>query len=331
MSVLINMAEAAGSIAIVGHIRPDGDCIGSCLAAYNYLTEQYPDKEVAVYLQPPAKRFGYLAGIDRISQSLDSSKRYDLCICLDSGDVERFGEFAVYYEQAVHSICIDHHITNGGYAGVNIIEPQASSTCEVLYGLLESERISKAVAECIYTGILHDTNVFKNSNTTGKTMLIAGKMMDKGINFPKIIDESFYQKSYVQNQILGRALLESVVFQHGKCIFTAIRRTDMQFYGVDSGDLEGIVDQLRVTEGVECAIFICETDNHEYKVSMRSNAFLDVSRVAAYFGGGGHVRAAGCTLAGTVHDVINNLSVQIERQLKAQDPEYVSGSEEGGI
>ena len=331
MSVLIKMAEAADSIAIVGHIRPDGDCIGSCLAAYNYLTEQYPEKEVAVYLQPPAKRFGYLANIEQISQSVDDARVYDLCICLDSGDVERLGENAVYYEHAVHTICIDHHITNPGYGEVNIVEPQASSASEVLYGLLEPDQISKAVAECIYTGILHDTNVFKNSNTTGKTMMIAGKMMEKGINFSKIIDESFYQKTYVQNQILGRALLESVVFQHGKCIFTAVRKADMQFYGVDSNDLEGIVDQLRVTEGVECAIFISETANHEYKVSMRSNAFLDVSKVAAYFGGGGHIRAAGCTLAGTVHDVINNLSTQIERQLKERDdgPLLRTCSEEG--
>ena len=321
MSVLIKMAESAGSIVIIGHIRPDGDCIGSCLAAYNYLTEQYPDKDVAVCLQPPPMRFRYLAGSDQISQSVDTGRVYDLCICLDSGDTERFGEFAAYYESAVHTICIDHHITNPGYGEVNIVEPQASSACEVLYELLEADKISTAVAECIYTGILHDTNVFKNSNTTGKTMMIAGKMMEKGIDFPKIIDESFYQKTYVQNQILGRALLESVVFLNGRCIFTAIRRTDMQFYGVDSSDLEGIVDQLRVTEGVECAIFICETANHEYKVSMRSNAFLNVSKVASFFGGGGHVRAAGCTMAGTVHDVINNLSVQIEKQLKAQDAE----------
>jgi len=111
---------------------------------------------------------------------------------------------------------------------------------------------------------------------------------------------SFYKKTYVQNQILGRALLESVTFLDGKCIFGALRQKDMNFYGVTSADLDGIVDQLRVTEGVECAIFLYETENHVFKVSMRSNHLVDVSKVAAFFGGGGHVRAAGCTMSGSV-------------------------------
>ena len=142
-------------------------------------------------------------------------------------------------------------------------------------------------------------------------------MMAKGIDFSRIIDESFYPSTYVQNQILGRALLESVVFLDGKCIFSVVRRKDMVFYGVESSDLDGIVDQLRVTEGVEVAIFLHETENHVYKVSMRSKALVDVSKVAAYFGGGGHVRAAGCTMSGSVYDVRNNLSRHIEDQLKA--------------
>ena len=120
----------------------------------------------------------------------------------------------------------------------------------------------------------------------------------------------------MQNQILGRALLESVTFREGKCIFSVVRRKDMEFYGVESSDLDGIVDQMRVTEGVEVAIFLHETENHVYKVSMRSNNYVDVSKVAAYFGGGGHVRAAGCTMSGSVHDVINNLSGHIDRQMK---------------
>lgn len=316
---LMELVEKAGTIAIVGHVRPDGDCVGSCLAACNYITEQYPEKQVDVYLEKPPVKFSYLKQFDRISQDADTGKQYDLCVCLDSGDRERLGKNVIYLDTAKQSICIDHHITNQGYAQANFVNPDASAACEVLYDFLDEEKISKEVAECIYTGILHDTNIFKNSNTTERTMQVAGAMMAKGINFSRIIDESFYRKTYVQNQIMGRAVLESVLFLDGKCIFSVVRKQDMDFYGVAASDLDGIVDQLRITEGVEVAICLHEMESHVYKVSMRSNNIVNVSKVAVYFGGGGHVRAAGCTMSGSVHDVINNLSAHIEQQMKEQE------------
>ncbi len=319
MNKLLEFARNAQSIAILGHVRPDGDCVGACLAVWNYLAGQYPDKEIQVYLEQPPVKFHYLKRFDDISQDTDSGKQYDLCICLDSSDTERLGDFAGYLAGASQSICIDHHVTNRGYAMENIIDPDASATCELLCDFLHQDQINQTVAECIYTGILHDTNVFKNSNTTAKTMEAAGRMMAKGIDFSRIIDESFYRKTYVQNQILGRALMESILFLHGKCIFSAVRMKDMDFYNVTSADLDGIVDQLRVTGGVECAIFLHEIENHVYKVSMRSNQYVDVSRVAAFFGGGGHVRAAGCTMNGSMYDVVNNLSKHIEKQIQEHE------------
>jgi len=316
MNKLLELARDAEKIAILGHVRPDGDCVGSCLAVWNYLAKQYPGKQIQVYLEQPPVKFRYLNGFDQISQDAASGEMYDLCICLDSGDKDRLGAFAVYLEGAAHSICVDHHITNQGYAEHNLVDATASATCELLCSYLDLELVDQAAAECIYTGILHDTNVFKNSNTTGRTMEAAGKMMEKGIDFSRIIDDSFYRKTYVQNQILGRALMESIQFLDGKCIFSAIRLKDMDFYGVTGSDLDGIVDQLRVTEGVECAIFLHEVENHVFKVSMRSNSYVDVSKVAAFFGGGGHVRAAGCTMNGSMYDVINNLSSHIEAQMK---------------
>lgn len=319
MNKLLESARNAASIGILGHVRPDGDCVGACLAVWNYLAGQYPDKEIQVYLEQPPVKFRYLKRFDQISQDQHSGKTYDLCICLDSSDKERLGGFAGYLETASHSICLDHHVTNRGYAQENIVDPDASATCELLCSYLDFGQIDKAVAECIYTGILHDTNVFKNSNTTAKTMELAGRMLSYGIDFSRIIDESFYRKTYVQNQILGRALMESILFLHGTCIFSAIRMKDMEFYNVTSADLDGIVDQLRVTEGVECALFLHEVENHVYKVSMRSNQYVDVSKVAAFFGGGGHVRAAGCTMSGSMYDVVNNLSKHIEAQMNGME------------
>ena len=317
MTKLETMIDQAGKIVILGHVNPDGDCVGSCLAVYNYIKEWDSSRAVTVRLERVPSKFSYLSGFDAIETEA-GEETYDLCICLDSSDEERLGDFKSCFDRSAKTICIDHHITNRGYAQENVIDGHASSACEVVYGQLDESRISKRVAECIYTGIIHDTGVFKYSNTSRKTMEIAGRMMEKGIDFGTIIDGSFYKKTYMQSQILGRALLESITFLDGRCIFSVVRKKDMDFYGVDKSDLDGIVDQLRVIDGIECAIFLYETGIHQFKVSLRSNSIVDVSRIAAYFGGGGHVRAAGCTMSGSVHDVVNNLSAHIAEQLEQE-------------
>ena len=216
-------------------------------------------------------------------------------------------------------ICVDHHISNHGFGDVQFIEPAASSTSELIYLLLDDAELSVSAAKALYMGIAHDTGVFQYSCTSRRTMEIAGKLMEKGFDFNELLDQTFFQKTYLQNQILGRALLESMLLMDGKCIISALRKKDLDFYGVTSEDLDGIVSQLRNTTGVEVAIFLYETAIQEFKVSLRSNGRVDVSRVASYFGGGGHVRAAGCTMQGSVYDVLNNLTLHIEKQLKGAD------------
>lgn len=320
MTVLEQMLEQTGSVVILGHVRPDGDCLGSTLGLYHYIQTNYPAIRAAVYLEESSPKFGYLAGYDAILHETDE-ERYELCICLDCGDEERLGSFGVFLANASKSLCLDHHITNTRFCEVNLVSENASSTCEVLFEQLDEEKIDKAAAECLYTGLIHDTGVFKYSCTSARTMEIAGKLMAKGIDFGSIIDNSFYKKTYVQNQILGRALLESITFLDGKCIFSALSQSEMEFYGVNGKDMDGIIDQLRLTEGVEVAIFMYQTGPQEFKVSLRSQNAVDVSRIASYFGGGGHVRAAGCTMSGRIHDVVNNLSLHIAKQLDAAGPQ----------
>ncbi|MCI8376847.1 MAG: bifunctional oligoribonuclease/PAP phosphatase NrnA [Lachnospiraceae bacterium] len=309
------------SIAIAGHVRPDGDCTGSCLAVYGYIREHFPDIEADVYLEVNNPAFGMLKWAEEIRTDYREERTYDLFLALDVSDKERLGEALKYFEAAGRTICIDHHITNKGFAEENLIEPEASSTSELVFGILEEDKISRETAEALYMGIVHDTGIFQYSNTTPRTMEVAGRLMAKGIAFSRIIDETFYQKTYIQNQVLGRTLMESILLLDGKIIMGRIRQKDMEFYGVGPKDLEGIVNQLRVTKGVEVAIFLHETGNQEYKVSLRSNGPVDVSKVCAYFGGGGHVKAAGCTMHGTLHDVVNNLTLHIEQQLLQEGPQ----------
>lgn len=315
MMKLSEKVQSADTIAIAGHIRPDGDCVGSCMGLYNYLIENYPEKKVSVYLENPGSRFSYISHISDIKETVTTDK-VDLFILLDVSDVARIGVAGDMFNACENTLCIDHHVSNTGIAKENIIKPDASSASEVLFDLLDEDKISKSVAEALYTGIIHDSGVFKYASTSEHTMNIAGKLMSRGIDFQSIIDEGFYEKSYRQNQIMGRALLESIVFFDGKCIFSVLSSKDMEFFGVEPKELGGIVEQLRLTEGVECAIFLYETAHLEYKVSLRSKKYLDVNKIAGYFGGGGHVRAAGCTMRGTVHDVINNLAERIDQEFK---------------
>ena len=315
MTKLETMIDQAGKIVILGHVNPDGDCVGSCLAVYNYIKEWDSSRAVTVRLERVPSKFSYLSGFDAIETEA-GEETYDLCICLDSSDEERLGDFKSCFDRSAKTICIDHHITNCGYAQENVIDGHASSACEVVYGQLDESRISKRVAECIYNGIIPDTGVFKYSNTSRKTMEIAGKMMEKGIDFGTIIDGSFYKKTYMQSQILGRALLESITFLDGRCIFSVVSQKEMEFYGVDTNDLDGIIDQLRITEGVECAIFIYEKAFNEYKVSLRSNDYVDVSKVAAYFGGGGHAYAAGFRVYDDYAVIVRELVEAADKSLR---------------
>jgi phosphoesterase RecJ-like protein len=164
-------------------------------------------------------------------------------------------------------------------------------------------------------GIVHDTGVFQYSCTSPETMRIAAGLMEKGIPFNRIIDRTFYRKSYLQNQLMGRTLMESIQLFGGKLIIGYLKNRDMSFYGASSTDMDGIVSQLRNTEGVEVAIFMYENEPGIFKVSLRSCEKVDVSAIAQKFGGGGHVRAAGCTMQGSVYDVINNLTLYLERDL----------------
>ena len=306
----------AKTVAIGGHVRPDGDCVGSCMGLYQYLKNCFAGMEVDVYLEDIPECFKNMLPITaEIKHEADEKKRYDLFIALDCGDMNRLGFSSVLFEKAKTTFCVDHHISNQAFADENYIIPEASSTAELVYRLLEKDKIDTNVAECLFMGIVHDTGVFQYSSTSPETMEIAADLMRKNIRANEIIDKTYYEKTYAQNQILGRALLESTLALDGKCIVSAISKETMNLHGVIPKDLEGIVSQLRVTQGVEVAIFLYEIGEQEYKVSLRASGDVDVSKVAGYFGGGGHKKAAGFTMNGQTKDIVERILGQIEIQL----------------
>ncbi len=314
---LDQLLENRHTIGISGHINPDGDCVGSCMGLYLYLKNYYPDKEITVHLGRIPDDLLFIAGTDQIDHTSPADKSYDLFFCLDLSEQQRLGDNAVLFENAKYTVCIDHHEGHPEFGDEHLIVPEASSASELVASVLGTEKLTADMAEALYTGIVHDTGVFQYSCTSPATMRIAASLMETGFDFSRIIQDSFFARTYRQTQILGRALLESVQMLEGKIVFSAVREKTMQFFGINKHDMGDIVPQLRNIRGVEVAIFLYENGNQEWRVSMRSTDKVDVAQIAAFFGGGGHKKAAGCTMQGTVYDVVNNLTAHIEPQLNA--------------
>lgn len=311
---LLKECKDAKRIGISGHIRPDGDCVGAVLGLQMYLRKSLPEAEVKVFLEKPADIFREIVGFDEINSEFPEQEPFDVYFALDCG-ADRLGDAEKYFKAAKKTVNIDHHISNPGSGSLNHIKPEVGSTCELIYDLIDLNRLDKELAMALYIGIIHDTGVFQYSNTTPATLEKGAKLIGYGFDFPRLIQETFYQKTYLQTQIMGRALMESIRFMDNTCIVSVVDKKTMEFYDVTSKDLDGIVNQLRNIEGISCAIFMYQTDVLEYKVSMRSDEKVNVAEVASYFGGGGHARAAGCTMRGTFYDCVNNLSLHIAKQL----------------
>ena len=316
--MLNKLLEQVKTVAIGGHIRPDGDCVGSCMGLYQYIRDNFAC-EADVYLEPIPEVFRFIKATEDIQNVIPEDKNYDLFICLDCGDAMRLGFSAPLFENARTTFCIDHHISNQAFAEHNYIVPDASSTSELVYNLLDEEKISYEIAEALYMGIAHDTGVFQYSCAKPDTFRVAAKLLEKGIDAPTIIDTTYYEKTYAQNKVIGHAVLKSQLLLGGKCIASYITKKEMGEFGVTSKDLEGIVSQLRITKGVEVAVFMYELEEGTFKVSLRSKRYANVSAVAQNFGGGGHIRAAGCALQGTPEEIIEKITEQLALQINMNE------------
>ncbi|MBR1865069.1 MAG: bifunctional oligoribonuclease/PAP phosphatase NrnA [Lachnospiraceae bacterium] len=315
MNDFIKEIEKAEEIVVLGHMRPDGDCVGSCLGVYNYVLDNYPDKRIDIYLDDFKQDFMFLRGADRILHE-KQDKTYDLCISLDSGDLQRHGEFVSYFHSAGRTVCVDHHVSNVGYGDVCFLKTECSATAEALFTLFEAERIGTECAECLYLGIVHDTGVFKYSNTTRQTMEITGQLIDKGVRSGFIIDGTFYKKTFRQNKMLAKALDAAFLMFDGRVIISCLTKDVFDENHATNLDTDGVVEALRITDGVECALWMYEYPKPgTFKCSLRSNEQVNVNLIACALGGGGHVRAAGCEVEGDKDTIMLKITEMIREQL----------------
>ncbi len=311
------MLSSAKSVAIFGHVRPDGDCIGSCLGLYNYIVDNYPNVRAQVFAEAFPDSFRILNGAAEILPEYDG-REVDLAFLLDTPSFERCGAKGADCLSRAHFTCnVDHHVSNPrNLCRENFVNPRASSASEELYFLLDSRKVGRRTADCLYLGIVHDTGAFKFSCTGKRTMTAVGDLMDKGCAFDRIINETYYTRTYRATRITGFVLEHCLLALDGKVVYAALREEDLERFGVSAVDLGSVIDSLREVEGTEVAIFIYPVGGQN-KISLRSNYVVDVNRVAASFGGGGHVRAAGASSDKAAEDLIPELLASVQSQMDA--------------
>ena len=305
------------TLAITGHVRPDGDCVGSNLGLYTYVVRNFPEIDTDLFLEEPQDKLRFLANVDKINTAYDTDKEYDLMICLDAAALDRIGKAEKYFKTAKHTVNIDHHVSNTQYADENYVDAKASSASEAIYKFMDPAKLDRDIAIALYTGIIYDTGVFKYPLTSPTTMRVAADLMEFGIPTNDISDDSFYAKTYDENRIISDAVLNSVLMYDGRAIYSYVSQEKMKEFNVTAKELDGIVPQLRLTKGVVCAFFMYETGPNEFKCSLRSVGDFDVNRIAVKYGGGGHVRASGFNISGEVQDCIDRVMADIGAQLEA--------------
>ncbi len=320
MSVLDNINEKisnANSVLILTHENPDGDAIGSSLALYNALLKL--EKKALVYIPIPDKTFSFLPGYSEImtGEIMPIYKDFDLCISLDSSDLNRLGNPKELFNSIDNTICIDHHITNQNYADINYVNAVASSTCENLMVIMASLNlaINKEIAECLYTGILTDTGGFRYS-CQPETMEMVATIMETGVNTAKIYRTVYDITTFAKTKLTGRCIDRLELTEDAKIAFTYVLKADLDELNLEESDTDQIVYFGRDIDSVEVSLLAKERADGTFKISMRSNEIVDVSVVASKFGGGGHVRAAGCEFSMTLDQIKQSLFEEIYKQLK---------------
>ena len=314
MKKLNEVLEGVKSIALGGHVRPDGDCIGSLTACYKYINKNYPEIIVDCFIEGIPTDLEFLLP-EGFKEKKYSGERYDLFIALDAADKERLDTAIEVFDKASKTVCIDHHSSNDGYADVNVIEAKTGSASEVLFELLDFDKIDKSIAMSIYTGMVHDTGVFQYSNTSSRTLNIAAELIKFGFDFSAIIEDSFYSKTFIQNKLLGYCLGKAQLELENRCIISQVSIDEYEKLGAKSSDFEGIVSQLRNTREPDIAVLLSENEPGIWKASMRSKGKVNLIPIAAENGGGGHILAAGCTLFGNEQEVYEKILKDIENNL----------------
>ena len=306
--------ELNNSIAISGHINPDGDAVGACAALA--ISLKLLGKDVCVIMEDYPDNFRTIPTQGLFVTQVASDYIPDLYIVLDCGDKERLGKNANLFDKALHTLNIDHHISNTYFTKENYVDTEASSASEIVFQLLYGYApIDADIAAAIYAGIVFDTGGFRHSSTTPITMAIVSALMEYDFSFTEIYNSIFHSRSISEAKLLGIALSNLKEYFGGRCVATCVTKKDLEKIGAQGDGFSEISSYMKGIWGVVVVIVVHEKSDGLYKVSMRSDNPINVSEVAMTFGGGGHKLASGCVIEGNADEVIEKILREIEKQL----------------
>ena len=313
---ILEEIKKADKIVILTHETPDGDAVGSALAMKHAIAQI--GKKVDVIIPEFSDCFKFLPGTNEIIKD-SKVEKYDLAIAVDCADYKILKGFDPYFEKAKVKIVIDHHGSNKMYGDINFVNPVAPACCQILVGMFEylGVNIDKKIGTCIITGIITDTGGF-NYNVTAETFEFAAELLRKGVDTADVYKRTMQTKTKANFELNRLASERMEFFFDGKVAFTYITLADEKKFGAKTGDHEGLVDIGRCIEGVEVSVFLHENKGKDngFKLSLRSCEYVNVSDVCLMFGGGGHLRAAGAWIPGTVEQIREKVLAEIKKQLK---------------
>lgn len=309
--------KKAKQVAIFVHMRPDGDALGSALALSCSLDYLGIANEVCVETDLPSNLL-FIEGLQVVKKS--PTQNYDLLVSLDSSDEQRLGALLDEFNRAkrkVDTINVDHHISNTRYAKLNYVR-ECAANCMNVAKLIEymGAPIDKKTAEYLLVGLLTDSGNFAHDDVNEETLSLAAKLVGAGA------DIRYYNYNLFKKQPKARAALHALTMSGMRFFFEdrfaliTITKEAMKKCGAENGMTEGFVDFPLNVDTVEVAASLMEVGYRQYKVSLRSKMYADANRIAGTFGGGGHVRAAGCMLFGELEEVIDRLSYAVSQYLE---------------
>lgn len=299
---------------LVAHSIPDGDCIGSLLGLY--LGLKSIGKRARMFMQDPVPAiYGYLPGADQVLGPSQVGQPETNLIYLDCSDQERVGETAAVILAGGHyTINIDHHQSNTRFGDLNHVDEKTSSTAELIYALLEhmAVEISLDIANALYVGVFQDTGGFQHSSTNPATLRTAAALLDKGVDLDLVKGNLFESKSLAELRLLSLALGSINSCCENKIVWMILNYHDVA--EIKALDLcpEGIINNTLAVEGAQVGMLFRELSPGIIKVGFRSKGRVDVAALAARFGGGGHFRAAGAQLTGTMEDIQRVVILAVE-------------------
>jgi bifunctional oligoribonuclease and PAP phosphatase NrnA len=301
LSQVVDLIEKKDRFAITSHVRPDGDSLGSSLGLYWLLRAL--DKDVEVIMRDPAPHaYQQLPGADTICVTSSVDRPYDAVFVIECSDIDRPGLIDLEKQLVVN---IDHHSTTELFGTINWIDSTASAVGEMIYNLSKATgvRVTKEIAECLYTALLTDTGSFHYSNTTERTFKIASELVRTGVKPAKTAEAIFGSYKWSKIELLSQVLATAKRDESGQVAWMRQTLAMQQQTNASEEDADGFVNfPLSIAE-IEAAVLFKECSAGVYRTSLRSKGDVNVAKIAEQFGGGGHRNAAGCTLEGSWEEV----------------------------